>query len=133
MFRRGLPLLFAVMMLACPLVCSAGALCSPSVRDTKQCCSCCCHQNGPAAPDRQERPSREKGDGCQCICGGAVQCEGALTILARHAAQFVGIVDFDFNVVVPVAERTAMSAYFPDVGWFPSGRDLCCLHMSFLC
>lgn len=139
--QRASCLLLAITLVACPLFCSAG-LCGGTAhndsvsREVQRCCPCCPVHDSPADRSNQDRSNsgeQPSSDGCQCICGGAVSGEGATMAAARLLSDAMGVpAVVDFTLVFALDFRR-LSARFPDVGWHPSGRELCSLHMTFLC
>jgi len=139
MISRGLNAFFILVLLACPTLCTAGAPCCSAERAVQHCCEHCTAnappaQTTPHSRDSQHHPEKSRiPDGCQCICGGALQGKVVQLDLAPHASPWQAIAAASANHARPAECGALRETLFPDVGWYPSGRELCCLHMSFLC
>jgi hypothetical protein len=134
MTAAGIRALLILAIVGCPAFCGRAPVGRAQGTATTGCCHCCKpnsdrtgSQSAPLGP--REQPSSPE---CQCVCGGAISVKAIQLDLTPHAVPFLPL------VVLGVELRAADGARFscepfPDVGWVPSGREVCCLHMSFLC
>jgi hypothetical protein len=143
MIQRGANLLLALVILGCPLICRAGAPCCPQPRQATHGCPCCHATAGadlrpaPLSGDSHRSDRGKPGGGpmhgCQCVCGGAVPAKLVLIAPVPVAPLFPLVPADAANTCGALASTGAPHDAERDAGSWRSGRELCCLHMSFLC
>lgn len=139
MLAKLLSILLVAAMLACPYRCrQVGSACSEEVAAPACCEHCACRQqrSDTQSPQAPHLPHDGPCDDCQCICGGAI---------VKDSTEYEVLLHFAFMVDLHPNLSEALSAglldpighpppdRLPDDHAAPSGRDLCCLHMTFLC
>ncbi len=138
MLHGTFKILLIGMLLCCPLLCSALEQRSTSSESTASRCHCSAHKNADIpARQPQHNSQRDLPQGsipvrCQCICDGALKADVSEIRLAPQTS-VCEMVLVDCTVSSAMNSSRLPSEAFPDVGWVPSGRELCCLHSMLRC
>lgn len=139
MFHRGLSILLAAYILACPILCGADVVCcgeDSSCDVVASCCDSCREGESPleheSVPSESNPPSPGECGGC--ICGGAVVEVSAFQHVLLDGLNLIAIpfVDPVSSVVTDIRRTTASWANMPDDG-MNLGRAMRCQMMSYLC